>query len=66
MGVGFAESVGLDRANLVQQTRSVLNRGGWGNADVLLVESDLGAVVVKDWAAYPLRSAMAGPLVAPS
>ena len=49
MGVGFAESVGLDRANLVQQTRSVLNRGGWGNADVLLVESDLGAVVVKDF-----------------
>ena len=49
MGVGFAESVGLDRGNLVQQTRSVLNRGGWGNADVLLVESDLGAVVVKDF-----------------
>jgi serine/threonine protein kinase len=49
MSVGLADSVGLDRANLAQQTRSVLNRGGWGNPDVLLVESDLGTVVVKDF-----------------
>lgn len=49
MSVGLADSVGLDRANLAQQTRSVLNRGGWGNPDVLLVESNLGTVVVKDF-----------------
>jgi hypothetical protein len=49
MSVGLADSVGLDRANLAQQTRSVLNCGGWGNPDVLLVESDLGTVVVKDF-----------------
>lgn len=49
MSVGLADKVGLDRANLAQQTRSVLNRGGWGNPDVLLVESDMGTVVVKDF-----------------
>jgi serine/threonine protein kinase len=49
MSLGLADSVGLDRANLAQQTRSVLNRGGWGNPDVLLVESNLGTVVVKDF-----------------
>ena len=49
MSVGLADKVGLDRANLAQQTRSVLNRGGWGNPYVLLVESDMGTVVVKDF-----------------
>jgi serine/threonine protein kinase len=49
MSMRLADSVGLDRANLAEQTRSVLNRGGWGNPDVLLVESDMGAVVVKDF-----------------
>jgi len=41
---------GLDRDNLAVRTRAVLNHGGWGNPDVLLVESELGSVVVKDFA----------------
>ncbi len=41
---------GLDRRNLAEQTRAVLNRGGWGNPDVLLVETEFGSVVVKDFA----------------
>jgi serine/threonine protein kinase len=41
---------GLDRASLASRTRSVLHRGNWGNPDVLLVESDEGPVVVKDFA----------------
>jgi len=44
------EPTGLDRRNLAARTRAVLNHGGWGNPDVLLVESALGAVVVKDFA----------------
>jgi hypothetical protein len=42
-------SLDLDRANLATRTRSVLNRGGWGNPDVLLVETAEGQVVVKDF-----------------
>ncbi len=42
--------LGLERGNLAGRTRSVLNRGGWGNPDVLLVESAGGDVVVKDFA----------------
>lgn len=39
----------LDRASLSDRTREILNRGGWGNPDVLLVETPSGAVVVKDY-----------------
>jgi serine/threonine protein kinase len=42
-------SADLDRAILATRVCSVLNRGRWGNADVLLVESDAGRVVVKDF-----------------
>lgn len=45
-----SDSTGLDRHNLAVRTRAVLNHGGWGNPDVLLVESELGSVVVKDFA----------------
>jgi serine/threonine protein kinase len=44
------DSMGLDRGNLAERTQSVLNRGGWGNSDVLLVETERGSVVVKDFA----------------
>jgi len=44
------EPTGLNRRNLAARTRAVLNHGGWGNPDVLLVESALGSVVVKDFA----------------
>lgn len=50
MSAGLPDSIGLDRCNLVEQTRAVLNHGGWGNADILLVETDFGSVVVKDFA----------------
>jgi tRNA A-37 threonylcarbamoyl transferase component Bud32 len=40
----------LSRLALPDRTRAVLNRGGWGNADVLLVEAEGGQVVVKDFA----------------
>lgn len=40
----------LSRPALAGRTRAVLNRGGWGNADVLLVEAEGGQVVVKDFA----------------
>jgi len=43
-------SLGLDRANLEERTLSVLNEGGWGNPDVILVEAEGGPVVVKDFA----------------
>ncbi len=43
-------SPGLSRAGLTRCTRAVLNRGGWGNPDVLLVETATGPVVVKDFA----------------
>jgi serine/threonine protein kinase len=42
-------STQLDRAALATRVRAVLNQGRWGNADVLLVESDAGRVVVKDF-----------------
>ncbi|HEB88140.1 MAG TPA: hypothetical protein ENI85_01080, partial [Deltaproteobacteria bacterium] len=41
---------GLDRGRLAERTRSVLHQGGPGNPDVLLVETDSGPVVVKDFA----------------
>ncbi len=50
MSAGLAGSVGIDRRRLKEQTRAVLNHGGWGNADVLLVETEFGPVVVKDFA----------------
>lgn len=37
------------RGDLARRTLFVLNRGGWGNPDVSLVESDGGPVVVKDF-----------------
>ena len=40
----------LSRPQIAEQTREVLHRGGWGNADVLLVEADGIPVVVKDFA----------------
>lgn len=40
----------LDRASVAASTCAVLNRGGWGNPDVLLVETSEGNVVVKDFA----------------
>jgi serine/threonine protein kinase len=48
--VKVPDSTGLDRRNLAEQTRSILNHGGWGNPDVLLVETEFGSVVVKDFA----------------
>jgi len=38
------------RAGLAAATERVLNRGGWGNPDVLLVRQRGGPLVVKDWA----------------
>lgn len=50
MVVKVPASTGLDRGNLAEHTRAVLNYGSWGNPDVLLVETDTGSVVVKDYA----------------
>ena len=50
MVVKVPASIGIDRGNLAKQTRAVLNYGGWGNSDVLLVETEIGSVVVKDFA----------------
>jgi hypothetical protein len=50
MSARLPDSVGLERRNLVEQTRAVLNHGGWGNPDILLVETEFGSVVVKDFA----------------
>lgn len=47
-------AVALRRAELAERTRRVLSTGGWGNPDVLLVESPWSGaecVVVKDFAA---------------
>ncbi len=47
-------AVSLCRTELAERTRGVLSTGGWGNPDVLLVESPWGGaefVVVKDFAA---------------
>lgn len=41
---------GLSRGEIPERTRELLSRGGWGNPDVLLVESATGPVVVKDFA----------------
>jgi len=41
---------GIERREIVKRTRHVLNRGSWGNPDVLLVDSLEGPVVVKDFA----------------
>jgi serine/threonine protein kinase len=49
MTAAGASTSRLDRAELAARTRSVLNRGGWGNPDVLLVDGDVGRVIVKDF-----------------
>ena len=36
------DTIGLARHQINGQTKAVLNRGGWGNADVLLVELSFG------------------------
>lgn len=41
---------GITRTNLAERTLLTLSRGSWNSPDVLLVESDVGAVVVKDFA----------------
>ncbi|MHC4224995.1 MAG: hypothetical protein ACYSUN_13465, partial [Planctomycetota bacterium] len=41
---------GLTRANLAERTLVTLSRGDWNSPDVLLVESDRGRAVVKDFA----------------
>ena len=44
------EVAGLTRANLRERTLVTLSRGNWNSPDVLLVESDRGRAVVKDFA----------------
>lgn len=44
------DTIGLARHQINGQTKAVLNRGGWGNADVLLVETSDQLVIVKDYA----------------
>ncbi len=58
----FAEPIGLARDSLARRTRAVLSRGGPGNPDVLLVETDAGPVVVKDFAP---REGLVGSLLGP-
>lgn len=41
---------GLERPAFAGRVEATLNRGGWGNPDVLLVRSAQGEVVVKDYA----------------
>ncbi len=41
---------GLTRERIASRTRAVLSHGGPGNPDVLLVDTDTGPVVVKDFA----------------
>ncbi|MFP6656119.1 MAG: hypothetical protein VCB25_10870 [Myxococcota bacterium] len=54
----------LDRETLPKRTRQVLNRGGWGNPDVLLVETPSGVVVVKDYSPRsPLVRRWFGPFM---
>lgn len=48
--VSSAGASGLTRGQLRDCPRRLLNRGSWGNPDVLLVESGSGPVVVKDFA----------------
>lgn len=40
----------LGREAMSKASQRVLNRGGWGNPDVLLVQTESGPVVVKDFA----------------
>jgi len=40
----------ITRADVSERVEAVLNRGGWGNPDVLLVRGDSGVAVVKDFA----------------
>ncbi len=49
---------GLTRANLAQRTVVKLRSGGWESPDVLLVDSDDGPVVVKDFS--PRNALVAG------
>jgi len=42
-------AAGLDRASLADSKQQLLNRGSWGNPDVLLVGTSNGPVVVKDF-----------------
>lgn len=52
----------LDRGRLASCTRAVLSRGGRAKADVLLVESEIGPVVVKDFSGRgPVVHAGFGP-----
>jgi serine/threonine protein kinase len=44
------EGAGLTRENLAGRTLVTLRRGSWSSPDVLLVESDRGHAVVKDFA----------------
>lgn len=50
ISAGVAASGLPDRATLADHVCRVLNRGGWGNPDVLLVETGSTRVVVKDFA----------------
>lgn len=50
MSARVSVDIGIVREDLAKRTRAVLNRGGWGNPDVLLVETATGSVVVKDFA----------------
>jgi serine/threonine protein kinase len=49
LSLALSDKLGVDRQHLAARTRAVLNHGGWGNPDVLLVETESGAVVVKDF-----------------
>jgi hypothetical protein len=49
VSAALGDTIGIDREHLPIRTRAILNRGGWGNPDVLLVETDSGSVVVKDF-----------------
>jgi len=49
--VSAAAELGLSRASLAERSLVCLERGGRLSADVWLVESDAGRVVVKDFAA---------------
>jgi len=50
MGESSPAALRLSRSLLREGTRRVLHQGGWGNPDVLLVETEAGPVVVKDFA----------------
>jgi serine/threonine protein kinase len=53
---------GVDRERMRASTRAVLSRGGSRNADVVLVEAEVGPVVVKD---FRPRSVLVRRLVGP-